>query len=193
MANTNAPFGFRQTAGNSGPLNFRVSNSWKIASGNGTAIYFGDAVVPVTGSATGYIKQATASTVQLIGIFYGCSYFSTSQKKQVWSLYWPGSDATGDVTAFICDDPAATFTVQAGGSNVGFALVGQNIQLNVGSGSTTTGTSGMYVETAGTAATLPFKIVAIPNGPTDPDGTLAYNWVTVAFNNQIFKQTTGIS
>lgn len=193
MANTNAPFGFSQIAGVSGPLNFRVSNTWKIKSDNSTAIYFGDAVVPVTGSATGYIKQAAASTVQLIGIFYGCSYFSTSQKKQVWSFYWPGSDATGDVTAFVCDDPNATFLCQAGGTNVGFAKVGQNIQLNVGTGSTVTGMSGMYVESPADTATLPFKVISIPNGPTDPDDTLAYNWVVVGFNNQIFKQLTGIS
>lgn len=193
MANTNAPFGFRQTAGVSGPLNFRVSKTWKIASNDSTPIYFGDAVVPVTSSATGYIKQATASTTQLVGIFYGCEYFSTSQKKVVWSLYWPGSDATGDVTAFVCDDPNATFLAQAGGTNVGFDKVGQNVQLNVGTGSTVTGYSGMYVETPGNTATLPFKIISIPDGPTDPDPGEAYNWVIVGFNNQIFKQLTGIS
>jgi hypothetical protein len=193
MANTNAPFGFRETATVNGPVNFRVSNTWKIASTNTGAIYCGDAVVPVTGSATGYIKQATASTVQLIGIFTGCKYFSTSQKKTVWSLYWPGSDATGDVTAFVVDDPNATFLCQAGGTNVGFALVGQNIQLNVGTGSTTTGYSGMYVESANTTNTLPFKIISIPADPTDPDSTLAYNWVVVGFNNQVFKQLLAFS
>lgn len=192
MANTNAPFGFSERGTVNGPVNYRVG-AWKIASTNSTAIYFGDAVVPVTGSATGYITQATASTVQLIGIFCGCSYFSTSQKKTVWSRYWPGSDATGDVTAFVTDDPNATFLVQAGGTAVTFSKIGQNIQLNVGTGSTVTGQSGMYVETPGTTNTLPFKIVGVPNGPTDPDSTLAYNYVNVAFNNQIFKQLTGIS
>jgi hypothetical protein len=192
MANTNAPFGFSERGTVNGPVNYRVG-SWKIASTNNTAIYFGDAVVPVTGTATGYIKQATASTVQLIGVFCGCSYYSTSQKKTVWNNYWPGSDATGDVTAFVTDDPNATFVVQAGATNVGFALIGQNVQLNVGTGSTVTGRSGMYVESPNTTATLPFKVINVPNGPSDPDSTLGYNWVIVGFNNQIFKQLTGIS
>jgi hypothetical protein len=175
-----------------------------IASANNTAIFFGDAVVPVTGAATGYIKQATASTVALAGIFVGCKYLSTAQKKTVWSNYWPGSDANGDVEAYVINDPNAQFLCQAGGTNVGFALVGQNIQLNVGTGSTSTGISGMYVESPATTATLPFRIVAIPGAqgsnttadPTVPNPTLAYNWVIVQFNNSLARASgaqTGIS
>lgn len=193
MANNNAPFGFSQCATLSGPPNFRISNRL-IASTNGTAIYCGDAVVPVTSTATGYIKQATASTVALAGVFFGCSYFSTAQKRIVYSLYWPGSDATGDVTAFVCDDPMATFLVQVGGTSIGKAYIGQNAQLNVGTGSTSTGYSGMFIDTVGTTNTYPFIIVDVPNGATDPDSTLAYNWLTVGFNNMIFKTgITGIS
>lgn len=189
MANTNAPFGFSQNATNGGPVNFRL-REYKIISSNGTAIYNGDAVISVN---TGYIQQATASTVAMTGIFYGCKYYSTSQKKIIWNNYWPGSDATGDVTAFVCDDPLATFLVQAGGTNVGQAKVGQNIQLNVGTGSTLTGQSGMYVESPANTSTLPFIVVAVPAGATAPVATTAYNWVVVGFNNQTFKQLTSIS
>ena len=193
MANNNAPFGFSQCATLNGPVNFRISQR-RIASNNATPIYFGDAVVPVTGTPTGYIKQATASTVALAGIFYGCYYYSTSQKKIVYSNYWPGSDATGDVTAMVVDDPNATFLCQAGGTNLGFAKIGLNCQLNVGTGSATTGYSGMYIDTTGTTSTYPFIIVDVPDGPTDPDDTLAYNWLVVGFNNMIFKTgITGIS
>lgn len=189
MANTNAPFGFSQSATVGGPVNFRIRN-YKIASSYATAIYSGDAVISVN---TGYIQQATASTVAMTGIFYGCSYYSTSQKKTVWNNYYPGSDAGGDVTAFVCDDPTATFIVQAGGTNVGQAKVGQNIQLNVGTGSTLTGQSGMYVESPAGTSTLPFIVVSIPAGATDPVATTAYNWVEVAFNNQTFKQLASIT
>lgn len=195
MANTNAPFGFSPTATVNGPVNFRISQR-KIASGNNTAIYKGDAVSPVIGTATGYITQSTATTTAIVGIFLGCQYFSTSQKKTLNMPYWPGSDATGDVTAYVMDDPNATFRCQAGGTNVGFAKIGQLIQLNVGTGSTSTGNSGMYVESPNTTATLPFVIIGIPSSATDPDPTLAYNLVTVGFNNQIFKSNgavTGIS
>lgn len=194
MANNNAPFGFSQNGTVSGPVNFSVSQR-KISSSNATAIFFGDAVVPVTSSATGYIKQATASTVRMDGIFYGCQYFSTSQKKIVQNNYWPGSDATGDVTAYICDDPMAKFLVQAGSSNLGFSKIGQLCQLNVGTGNTTTGFSGMFIDTVSTTSTFPFIIVDVPNGATDPDATLAYNWLIVSWNYEIFKANgaTGIS
>lgn len=191
MANTNAPFGFSVDGTNGGPVNYSTAER-KIASTNATAIYYGDAVVPVTGTATGYIKQATASTVTLAGIFVGCQYYSTSQKKTVWNNYWPGSDATGDVTAFIVNDPNAQFLCQAGGTNVGFAAIGQYIQLNVGTGSTTTGISGMYVETPASTTTLPFIIVnTVTTPPTAPgtDSTSAYNRLIVAFNNEMFKWT----
>jgi hypothetical protein len=70
---------------------------------------------------TGYVEQwangdgATATKI-LVGIFVGCRYFSTSQKKSVWNNYWPGSDATGDVEAFVVDDPNSRWKVQAGGA-----------------------------------------------------------------------------
>lgn len=198
MANVQAPFGFRQIKGTgSSPTYEQVL--MKIASGNGTAIFFGDAVVPVTGSATGYIKQATASTVALAGIFVGCTYISVAQKRRVWSNYWPGSDANGDVDAYVVNDPNAQFLVQAGGTNVGFAIVGQNIQLNVGTGSTATGISGMYVESPATTATLPFRVVDVVAAPPGAPGTdilSAYNYVVVQFNNTLTRASgaqTGIS
>jgi hypothetical protein len=198
MANTSAPFGFRQVSGTgSAPTYEQVAMA--IASGNSTAIYYGDAVVPVTGSATGYIKQATASTVALAGIFYGCQYLSTSQKRTVWSNYWPGSDAAGDVIAYVVNDPNAKFVVQAGGTNVGFSKIGQNIQLNVGTGNSASGISGMYVETPATTATLPFRVVDVvsqPPGANGTDITAAYNYVIVQFNNTLTRASgaqTGIS
>lgn len=198
MANTAAPFGFSQYKGTgSAPTYEQVE--MKIASGNSTKIFFGDAVVPVTGSATGYITQATASTVPLAGIFVGCKYTSVSQKRTVWSNYWPGSDANGDVTAYVVNDPNAQFKVQAGGTNVGFSKIGQNIQLNVGTGNTANGISGMYVESPNTTATLPFRIVDVitdPPGQNGTDSTSAYNLVVVAFNNVLTRSNgavTGIS
>ena len=61
MANTNAPFGFRQYSGTgSAPTYEQVP--MRILYSNSTPIYFGDAVIPLS---TGYIGQATASTVQV--------------------------------------------------------------------------------------------------------------------------------
>lgn len=198
MANVQGPFGFRQYRGTGSSPTYEQVRMY-IASGNATAIFYGDAVVPVTGTATGYIKQATASTVALAGVFQGCTYVSVSQKRQVWSNYWPGSDANGDVSAYVINDPNSQFLVQAGGTNVGQALIGQNIQLNVGTGNTSNGISGMYVETPATTATLPFRIVDVvtqPPGAPGTDSLSAYNYVIVQFNNTLTRASgaqTGIS
>lgn len=182
MPNINAPFGFRQYAGTGSAPTYE-QNVRYIASNNTTPIFFGDAVIPL---ATGYIAQATASTVQLAGIFAGCKYTSTSQKRTVWSNYWPGSDATGDVEAYVIDDPNARFEVQAGATQITIADVGNNAQLNVGTGNTATGISGMFIDTVGTTITFPFKIVGLINSPPGSNGTEpsgGYNLVIVQFNN----------
>lgn len=198
MANTNAPFGFRQYSGTgSAPTYEQVS--MLIASTDTTAIYYGDPVVPLN---TGYVAKGDPSgspTVQVAGIFVGCKYTSVSQKRTVWSNYWPGSDNNGDVTAYVVNDPNAKFVVQAGGTNVGFSKIGQNIQLNVGSGNSASGISGMYVESPATTATLPFRVVDVvsqPPGSNGTDITAAYNYVIVQFNNTLTRASgaqTGIS
>ena len=188
-------------------MNWRVSRR-RIASSMTTPIYKGDAVVPVISTANGYIRQATASTTTGAGIFWGCEYLSTSQKRTVWSQYWPGSDATGDVLAYVIDDPQARFLVQTSGSsfqitgtptNFGSAPVGQLAQLNVGTGSAVTQLSGMYLDTVGTTNTFPFQIVQMvtdPPGANGSDAASNYNYVIVGFNNEWLRgnsAVTGIS
>jgi hypothetical protein len=194
MANTNAPFGFRQTSGTgSAPTYEQVT--MRIAYNNTTPIYFGDAVIPLS---TGYIAQATASTVQVAGIFVGCKYLSTSQKRIIWSNYWPGTDVAStapDVEAYIVNDPNAKFLVQAGGTAVGVSAINANIQLNVGTGNAANGISGMYVESPNTTATLPFRVVALVTDPPGANGTdiaSAYNQIIVAFNYASTRTTDGV-
>ena len=190
MANAFAPFGFSPegTVGGSTP-NFKLSKRL-IAAGNGTAIYKGDAVMPVTGTSTGYIMQYSSGTVAVCGIFWGCQYLSTSQGKKVWSPYWPGSDATGDVTAYVIDDPQAMFLVQATTGPITLANVNQNVTVTVGTGTTLTGLSGMSITGPTTTSTYPFTIVGLlqdPAGANGTDITTAYNYAIVTFNNEVFR------
>lgn len=182
MANTNAPFGFRQYRGLGSAPTYEQSVR-AVSSSDTTAIYFGD---PVSNLATGYITRATAGTAQICGIFAGCKYVSTSQKRTVWSNYWPGADANGNVEAYIIDDPNAQFLVQAGGTAIGLADIGLYIQFNLGTGNANTGISGAYVESPAVTATLPFRIIGLdvdPPGSNGSDITSAYNYVIVGFNN----------
>ena len=202
--NVQAPFGFLQIGTASGPPNFAENHNppYRIASGYGTAIYFGDAVRMNVSGPTGYIEQwangdGGTATKLLVGIFVGCSYFSTARGYNVKSRYWPGSDATGDVDAYVVDDPNSQWKVQAG---IGSAIT----QTSIGAcadivatplGSTVTGQSGMCLSTPTTTVTLPFKVVNVitsPPGAPGTDLTAAYNNVIVAFNNQQYKALLGV-
>lgn len=204
MANTLAPFGFSQVGGAPGAAPSAEQVVFPIAYNDTTKIYTGD---PVKLLNTGYVAQWTASTgvSQMMGIFVGCKYLSTSQGRVVWSAYWPGSDvassAQSSIEAYIipCSPGTAPrFLVQTGNSNttasaVTQADVGQNADVaGLSGGSTLTGRSGAYLDmyTAGTTSTLPFRIISLYAGVGNgSDATSANNWVIVEANT---LQTTGI-
>ena len=209
MANVSGPFGFVQWGTASGPPNFAENHNppYRIAGGSSsyyaTAIYYGDAVRMNATGPTGYIEQwangdgATATKI-LVGIFVGCSYYSASQAKQIWSRYWPGtSDAVGDVDAYVVDDPQSLWKVQAGiGSAITQTSMGSTADIVASPvGNTTTGISGMSLSTPTTTVTLPFKVagfVTTPPGANGTDLTTPYNYVIVSFNNQQFKALLGV-
>jgi hypothetical protein len=204
MANVQGPFGFQQWGTVSGPVNFMESHNtpYRIAAGYTTAIYYGDAVRMNSATPTGYVEQwangdgGTATNI-LVGIFVGCSYFSTSRQANVKSRYWPGSDATGDVDAFVVDDPSSLWKVQAGiGSAITQTSIGRTADIVATPlGNTTTGISGMSLSTPTTTVTLPFKVanvITTPPGANGTDLTTPYNYVIVSFNNQQFKALLGV-
>lgn len=156
-----------------------------------------------TGTATGYVYPPVA------GIFVGCAYVSVTQKRQVWANYWPGSDANGDVTAYVVNDPNAQFLVQTGNSNttttaVGLASVGQNIGFNYSlsgaapatvNGNTANGLSTYFADQytlpantlGGYAAQpwLPFRIMGFPAstlGGVGPLSSINGNDPTTAYD-----------
>lgn len=217
MANVLAPFGFQRwgaagSAPNFGFQSGQPTNSsgvvagYRIAAGYSTAIYEGDAVRMNVSGPTGYVEQwangdGSTATKILAGIFIGCQYYSTSQRKTIWNNYWPGSDATGDVTAFIIDDSQALFKVQAGVAATPFnsTYMGSTADIvATPSGNSTTGISGMSLNTPTTTNTLPFKVMGfvtspLPSGNVNgTDITTAYNYVIVAFNNQLYKALLGV-
>jgi hypothetical protein len=198
MANTLAPFGFRQYFGGAGGAPTFAQTTRRIASSNTTPVFFGDPVTPVVGTANGYITQAAAGSTTLAGVFVGCRYLSVAQKRTVWSNYWPGSDANGDVDAYVIDDPNARFLVQSSWasplatslSTYGTTPVGQYCQFTIGTGSTANGISGAYVSSLGTTVTFPFIVVDLqtfPPGQNGTDPTTQYYNVVVGFNNEMWR------
>ena len=196
MANTAAPFGFQLAGFLDGRTGSLGQQTRLIANADSTAVYSGD---PVTSLSTGYVTRSTAGTTQIAGIFIGCTYLNTSLGRTVWSPSWPGSGATGDITAYVVTDPQAVFKVQAGGSTtaIGIADINANINFALGSPNTTSGQSGAYVDQTTinpATTTLPFRIIGLvtaPPGAPGTDTTTGYNNIYVAFNFQDFRVTTG--
>ena len=193
MANANTPFGFQQYQGNgSVPTYEQVPVTIAY---NASAIYYGDPVEP---DANGNVVQGdgTTATAGIAGIFIGCKYLSVSQKRTVWSNYWPGTDvaSTQVVEGYIVNDPNARFVVQSDATGIVAADVNLNIGYTIGTGNTTTGISGAYASGAAVTATLPFRIVGLLTQPPGSPGTEAgaYNRIIVAFNNVATKSLTGI-
>jgi hypothetical protein len=84
--------------------------------------------------------------------------------------------ASTDRYLLVSTDPGVIYEVQIAGAGpaaaAATALVGLNGQFTLTAGNTTSGASGMQLDSAGTAttATLPLKIVGIPNRPDNIPG-----------------------
>ena len=194
MANTAAYNGFQQYSGTgSAPTYEQVAVL--ISSSSTAAIYNGD---PVNPDANGFIVRGVTSSssgnTQIAGVFIGCKYLSVSQKRTVWSNYWPGSDNSGNVEAYIINDPNAKFVAQFGNVSVAQTYVNSGVGFNIGTGNANNGISGAFLETLATDSTMPFKVVALVTDPPGANGTEAgaYQKAIVAFNNVSTKQLTGV-
>jgi hypothetical protein len=196
MSNTNAPFGFQPLGRQDGGSPTFGLTVMKIKSDNAHSFYTGDAIIPLN---TGYIDVATASTVQIAGIFWGCKYLNSTIGQTVWRPNYVTGSATGDITAYIINDPDLTFVAQSDLLPIAFADVNANIQLTIGTGSNLTGQSAfsLHQGTIDVTDTLPFRIVSLwsavaPPGSPGTDDTSNYNWAVVAPNNWSRKQLTSV-
>ena len=203
MANTNAPYGFRQWSGTgSAPTYEQVPGGIDY---NTTNIFYGDPVFRLSdGTLAGVTTGPGPGATAIAGVFVGCKYLSTAQKRTVWSNYWPGSDVTsanqGATEAYIINDPNAQFVAQVGGSTstgLTASQVGLNVQFAYGTGNTSNGISGAYIDitvTPATTSTLPFRVISLVTNPPGSPGTSsgAYNYAVVAFNNVETKSLTAV-
>ena len=189
-----APYGLQPINRFDGMPYAGATQQLPIASTYNTAIYNGD-VVLVNG---GNIKKSAVTSDSTTdkannatyGVFVGCQYVNT-QGQTVQAQYYPGNAAASSAIAYVVMDPVAEFKVAvtySGNSTVTTtttAAVGVNAALIQGTGSSTTGDSGVSVAQpasgAGNAAALPVRIVAVV--PETATGANAFTEVIVKFNN----------
>ena len=193
MANVAATFGFRHVGFLSGAGPDYQLATRPILATNSTKIFTGD---PVIKSGV-YIQQASTAnnTTTLEGIFQGCVYIPTGGIP-TWSPYWPGS-ASVDATAYIMNAPNALFLAAALNTAISSTAIGDNIAFNTGTGSTVGGGfSGATLDqsTITTNNSAPFQIYQLYQGVGNgSDPTTPFNWCVVSFNNQRFRNSTGIT
>jgi hypothetical protein len=167
-----------------------------IASTYNTPIYDGDIVRVAAGGtiqkSTVTVNSTTAAANNTVGVFVGVQYVN-SQGQTVQAQYYPGNAAATSAVAFVVDDPLAAFRVavtlaNSAMSTVNQSIVGTNMAIVQGTGSNTTGNSGLSVVATtaeGNAAALPVRVIAVI--PDTAANATAFTEVLVKFNNHQYN------
>jgi hypothetical protein len=183
MANADAAFGFVPTRHMSG--NAPRTNKYTCASELAENIFKGDLCIII---ATGLITPHTATEVNNIGVFDGCSY-TASDGSYVYSEYWPTGTTATDIILYIYDDPYTVFKIQSAGTTAQ-TNIGNCADVVAGAGSTITGQSGFELSGTMAAGTATCKIMALYDAPENTFGANAV--MEVLINEHILKDGAGI-
>ena len=172
MATSATPMGAEptDTLSASGSFTGKVRHM-SIASGYGTAIFYGDFVKLVAAGTVEKSAITTSVVAGTVGIFVGCSYTDPSTNQLTFNQQFPASTAASDIMAYVVDDPDLVFRMQGDGSIAQTGL-GNNVSLVSTAGSTSIGRSKNAVDasTIATTNTLPARIVEFVDGPSSTVG-----------------------
>jgi hypothetical protein len=198
MANVDRPNGLTPVKMLTGAPYTGQFNTYVVDAADETALFIGDAVKQVnTGSDSAaesvygrdteglmHVVQATAGAA-ILGVVVG---FSPDQD----NLMRRHRLADTARLVYVVDDPNVIFEIQevSGGTPLAAADVGLNASIVVGSGSTTTGMSGMELDnsTELTTATLELKILGLSPKPDNNIGEHA-KWLVKINNHQLGSST----
>jgi adhesin HecA-like repeat protein len=165
-----------------------------IASGEGTSIFYGDAVA----LAAGYITRDPADAAMTpVGVFMGCTYTDPGSNQKVFKQFFPGGTVAPDIKAYVVDDPDALFKVAVVSgttviSGVTQAAVGFNAALVDNTGSTITGDSAVAISaTTATTNTLPVRIVDVVPDTRNAAGSYTEVIVKWNFGMHQYERATG--
>jgi hypothetical protein len=192
MANSNGAFGLRPIGVVGQAANTTGMTEYRIATTNTNAIYQGSPVIPLSTGFIDIVGAAAGGTVGLVGVFWGCSYVSSTTGEKIYSNYWPGSgaDANHPVVAHVYDNPMSTFVIASDASLTSEATARGHVFANANfatgtSGSTTTGISSakLGVSTIAATAALHLRIIGIQDDPENSDFTAAGIPLIVRLNN----------
>ena len=193
MANIDSPFGLRPIAKQgSAPGGTTGTTKYKISSG-ASALFTGD---PVKLKADGSIEVkggAGAITGAISGVFMGCFYTDPTTSKPTFRNNYPDGLAATDAIAFISDDVNQLYIAQQDANDIGAADLGNNAEMIMAAGSTTTGMSKAEIDSSTAAtgnATYMLKILDFYDTPSN-DTTAANSVLVVKINNHQLAASTG--
>ena len=182
------------------------ANVYFVPASDSSVIMVGDAVKllgdarAATGVAT--VTRCSAGTDIPVGVVVGILFSGVGDAQNVppvTDLNTPVyRRASTDRYLLVADDPNIVYEAQYLGTSVAAATitanVGQNAQIDVTAGNTSSGASGMSVSTTlATTATLPLKIVGFPQRPDNIPGDTFFSYY-VKLNSSTMGSlgTTGV-
>ena len=194
MANVSRVNGFR-------PLKYLNGAPWNgaatryyVDAADGTALFVGDLVKLSGAGTTTYggirsVVQATAGAA-VVGAVVGIAPDFSNLNAAPYRV------ASTNRYVFVADDPNLLFEAQEDGDTtpIAMASTGLNADFIVGSGSTSTGQSGMQIDssTVAATATLPLKLmepVQRANNELTTSGQAYTRWVVKLNNHQLGSST----
>lgn len=199
MANVDAPFGLRPVGyrgRSSGPFVCPITPCY-IAAGYGTALFVGDPVIKVAGGSNTAVEEAPGAGRFGIGTLPNIEKATAGDGNSISgvivgfaanpdNLSQKHNPASTERIAFVCMDPNVVYEIQADGA-IPAASVGLNaVLIYTHSGSTTTGLSGVELDTTSDVpaadASNQLLIVGAVNRE-DNDTTASFAKVLVVISN----------
>lgn len=193
MANTQAPFGFRDTRRIDGAApNYAFMPARLIAQAATFVAGKGDVMQSLS---TGYISICASTATQAQGIFQQAQYYDTVAQAWRFVNYLPGTQSpNADFQAFTISDVKQVFEVQSSGAAITTPQVGLNATFATnGVPNTSTGisTAALDASTISTNSAFQFQIVGLGAGVAN-DNTTSFNTVEVILNAADFNSRTGV-
>jgi hypothetical protein len=189
-----APYGLKPVNLIGGQVYAGSTRLMAIASGETTAIFYGDAVA----LSAGYITRDPAdSAMTPVGVFMGCTYTDPNTNQKLFKQFYPGAITASDIQAYVVDDYDALFKVAVVSSGttisgVTQAAVGFNAALVDNTGSTITGDSKVGISaTTATTNTLPVRIVDLVPDTRNSLGSYTEVIVKWNFGMHQYQRATG--
>lgn len=190
MASVSRINGFRPVKSITGAPYNGGANVYFMPASDNTVVMVGDAVALLgdARAATGVptVTRLASATGIPLGIVVGILFTGVgdlTNMPPVNDLNTPVyRRASTDRYLLVADDPGLIYEVQYAATSVAAATITANVGLNgqftLTAGNTSTGSSGMQLDSAGlaTTATLPLKIVGFPNRPDNIPGDVFFSY-----------------